>query len=143
VDTPGARVSRTEITLGVVGKARIRGLFGGLALPGAVGALRRDQDPLAEEGIVAAMRNEIEGSGCSEQRGPLEVEMQRFQVYAKCKCNMRGFLPFTSLRVRMTNFIGVTETEALQRSQRDQRVSTVAWVMAEAAMRWLARQARP
>ena len=53
---PGARVPRAEIAGGVimnVGKARGRVDF---ALPWSLGAVRRDEDPLASEGIVAAVR---------------------------------------------------------------------------------------
>ena len=52
----GAGVAGAEIAGGVVGQRwRLRGVLG-LALPGALGAMRRDDDPLALEGIPAAVR---------------------------------------------------------------------------------------
>jgi hypothetical protein len=51
----GADVGGAQVALGVVGEAGSGGLLGGLALPGALGALRGDEDPLAEKRIVAAV----------------------------------------------------------------------------------------
>jgi hypothetical protein len=51
----GAGVAGTEIAVGVVGDAGCGYGLGGFTLPGALGALRRDEDPLAEEGVVAAV----------------------------------------------------------------------------------------
>ena len=56
VDAAGTLVAGAEITGGVVLEGSGgRGCFG-LALPGAISALRADEDPFALERIVAAMR---------------------------------------------------------------------------------------
>jgi hypothetical protein len=57
VNAAGTGVAGTEIAVGVVGDARSGDGFGGFALPRALGALGRDEDPLAEERIVAAVRD--------------------------------------------------------------------------------------
>ena len=53
----GAGVAGAEVAGGVVGDAGSGDGFGGFALPGALGALGGDEDPLAEERIVAAVRD--------------------------------------------------------------------------------------
>jgi hypothetical protein len=60
VDAAGAGVGGAEVAGGIVVEAAGGGLFGGLALPGALGALRGDEDPLAEERVVAAVGDEVE-----------------------------------------------------------------------------------
>ena len=55
VHAAGASVAGTEVAGGVIGGAGRGDRFGGFALPGALSALRGDEDPLAEEGIVAAV----------------------------------------------------------------------------------------
>jgi hypothetical protein len=62
VDAAGAGVGWAEVAGGVVLQAGARGLFRRLTLPWALGALRGDEDPLAEERIVAAVRDEVEGA---------------------------------------------------------------------------------
>ena len=53
----GAGVAGAEVAVGVVGEVGSGDGLGGFALPGALGALRGDEDPLAEERIVAAVRD--------------------------------------------------------------------------------------
>jgi hypothetical protein len=57
VDAAGAGVGGAEIAGGVVGEAGSADGLGGFALPGTLGALRRDENPLAEQRIVAAVRD--------------------------------------------------------------------------------------
>jgi hypothetical protein len=57
VDSAGARVGGAEIAGGVVVEAGRGDGLGGFALPWALGALGGDEDPLAEERIVAAVRD--------------------------------------------------------------------------------------
>ncbi len=52
----GAGVAGAEVAGGVVGQRRGLGGVFGLALPGALGAVRRDDDPLTLEGVPAAVR---------------------------------------------------------------------------------------
>jgi hypothetical protein len=57
VDSARTGVAGAEIALGVVAEAGRGDGFGGFSLPGALSALRGDEDPLAEERIVAAVRD--------------------------------------------------------------------------------------
>jgi hypothetical protein len=68
----GAGVGGAEIAGGVVGEAGGGDGLGGFTLPRALGTLRRDEDPLAKERVVAAVRDEIEGSGRGGQGGSFE-----------------------------------------------------------------------
>jgi hypothetical protein len=80
VDAAGAGVGGTQVAGGVVGEAGRGDRLAGFALPGTLGALRGDEDPLAEERIVAAVGNEIEGAGCGGHRVPFEEKKRRLQV---------------------------------------------------------------
>ena len=64
VHAAGAGVGGAEITGRVVGEAGGGDGLAGFALPGTLGALRRDENPLAQQGIVAAVGDEIERAGC-------------------------------------------------------------------------------
>jgi hypothetical protein len=88
VDSAGTDVAGAEITGGIVGDAGDGGGLGGLALPGTLGALRGDEDPLAEEGIVAAVRDEVERA---RRRGHGGSFGYRSRGY-KCKRWERGGL---------------------------------------------------
>jgi hypothetical protein len=57
VDSAGADVAGTEVAGGVVCDGGGSGGGGGFTLPGALGALGGYEDPLAEERIVAAVRD--------------------------------------------------------------------------------------
>jgi hypothetical protein len=59
----GAGVSRTQVTLGIVSGTFFRGNTLNLTLPGSLGAVRRNKNPLTSEWIVTAMRmvKRIEG----------------------------------------------------------------------------------
>jgi hypothetical protein len=52
-----ARVGGAEVAGGIVGQASGGGGGSGLALPGALCALRGYEDPLAEQWVVAAVRD--------------------------------------------------------------------------------------
>jgi hypothetical protein len=81
VSAVGADVGGTEITVGIVGEAGADGLLCGLALPGALGALGGDENPLAEKRIVAAVGDEIEGAGRGGHGSPLRWRSDGY----KCK----------------------------------------------------------
>ena len=51
----GSDVARAKITLRIIRRERVGGRALKFALPGAHGALRRNQNPFVEQGIVAAM----------------------------------------------------------------------------------------
>jgi hypothetical protein len=68
VDSAGTGVGGAEIALGVVAQAGRGDGFGGFSLPGALGALGGDKDPLAEERVVAAVGDEVEWAGCDRHR---------------------------------------------------------------------------
>jgi hypothetical protein len=57
VDAAGAGVGGAEIAGGIVVEAGRGGGCSGLALPGTLRALGGDENPLAEERVVAAMRD--------------------------------------------------------------------------------------
>jgi len=69
VDSAGTGVGGAEVACVVVAKARRGDGFGGLALPGTLGALGGDEDPLAEERVVAAVRDEVKRARRGGQRG--------------------------------------------------------------------------
>jgi len=62
VDAAGTGVGWAEVAGGVVLQAGARGLFRRLTLPRALGALWGDEDPLAEERVIAAVWDEVEGA---------------------------------------------------------------------------------
>jgi hypothetical protein len=60
VEAAGTSVGGTEIAGGIVAEAGRGGLLRRFALPGALGPLRGDDDPLTEKRVVAAVRDEVE-----------------------------------------------------------------------------------
>jgi hypothetical protein len=74
MDAAGAGVAGTEIASGVVSQAGSGNGLGGFALPGALGALRGDEYPLAKERVVAAVRDEIERAGSGGHGGSFEKD---------------------------------------------------------------------
>lgn len=63
----GALVAGTEIAGGIVAKSGRSGVLFRVTLPGTLGAMRRNQDPVAGERIQAAMRSGGEVLGKHEQ----------------------------------------------------------------------------
>jgi hypothetical protein len=77
-DATGAGVGGAEVAGGVVGDCGSGGGGGGFSLPGALGALGGDEDPLAEERVVATVGDEVEW--CGGHDGSLELKMRRVPV---------------------------------------------------------------
>jgi len=80
VDAAGTGVRRAEVAGGVVMDCGRGDGLGGFTLPGALRALGGDEDPLAEERVVAAMGDEVERARRGRHGIPLEVEKRRLQV---------------------------------------------------------------
>ena len=55
-DSPGARITRTQIAIRIVGDRRWRCLFLNLTLPGTLRPVRRNQHPFACQGVPSSVR---------------------------------------------------------------------------------------
>ena len=68
VHAAGPRVARTEVAGGIVVRPLLDGVLFHLALPGALGAVGRDQDPLARQRVPTPVR--VIGEGKLGHRAP-------------------------------------------------------------------------
>ncbi len=85
VHASGARVAGAKVAGGVVGEPLGGGGRGGLALPRALGALGGDQDPFAEEGVVAAVGDQVEGAWGSGHGGLVPpTDVDAISVWDRC-----------------------------------------------------------
>src|SRR5690348_13703616 len=96
-----ALVSGAEITIGVVGNRRRCGKLLHFSLPGALGTLRRDEDPLSQERIESFV-------GSMEQLFKIHSEksgQRMVAVFESCKLqkSTSRFLGCAGRRVRGTN----------------------------------------